>query len=126
MLFILKETAFERVVARITANAAERIENEVKGLTTVTKLNSEITSLRENLETLKIEKARREEEMDRREREIEHKVGLERKRQAVELEASKREAIVSVREENLKADQSRFEEQMKFQSARRRTRSISV
>jgi hypothetical protein len=74
--------------------------------------------LREEIETLTIEKERREEEFARREREVEHKVGLERKRQEFEVDAAKREAVVTVREENLKADKKRFEEAMKAQSER--------
>lgn len=57
-------------------------------------------------------------EFAKREREIEHKVGLERERQKHELDAAKREALVGVREENLKADRDRFEAQMKFQEER--------
>lgn len=77
-----------------------------------------LTALKEEIETLKIEKGRREEEFQRREREVEHKVGLERKRQEFEVSSAKREATLSVREENLKADRARFEEQMKFHDKR--------
>lgn len=78
----------------------------------------ELTKLREEIETLKIEKGRREEEYSKRDREIEHKIGLERKRQEFEVAQSKREATVSIREENLKADRDRFESQMKFHDER--------
>ena len=46
----------------------------------------ETAELRRDIEQLKIEKARREEESAAKEREIEHKVGLERKRQEFERE----------------------------------------
>ncbi|KKK93068.1 hypothetical protein LCGC14_2696590, partial [marine sediment metagenome] len=58
------------------------------------------------------------EDRAKKDREIEHKVGLERTRQKFEGEQAKREAIVTVREENLTADRTRFEEQMKFQQDR--------
>lgn len=84
----------------------------------VSGLSKKISDQRKELETQKIEKARREEEFEKREREIEHKVGLERTRQEFEMEQAKREATVTVREENLSADRKRFEEQMKFQEER--------
>lgn len=77
-----------------------------------------LAQLREEIETLRIEKGRREEEFAKQSREVEHKVGLERKRQEFEVSSAKREATLSVREENLKADRARFEEQMKFQTKR--------
>ncbi len=78
----------------------------------------DVTQLREEIETLKIEKGRKEEEFAKKEREIEHKVGLERKRQEFEIEQAKRETTVAVREENLKADKDRFAEQLKFHEDR--------
>lgn len=81
-------------------------------------LSEQVKRLMREVETLKIEKARQEEEQNRREREVEHKVGLERKRQEFEVEQAKREALVAVREENLEADRNRFEEQMKFTASR--------
>jgi hypothetical protein len=67
------------------------------------------------IEDLKIERDRRQEEYDRREREVEHKVGLERKRQEFEIVQTKRETTVQVREENLEADKERFKAEMEFQ-----------
>lgn len=77
-----------------------------------------VQELRKEVETLETEKARRTEEFATREREIEHKVGLERKRQEFELGAAKREATLAVREENLAADRKRFEDQMSFHEKR--------
>lgn len=48
-------------------------------------------------------------------REVEHKVGLERKRQEFEIQQAKRETEVKVREENLAADKERFKAEMNFQ-----------
>lgn len=77
-----------------------------------------LLKLREEIETLKIGKARLEEENARAMREVEHKVGLERKRQEFEVDAAKREVTLKVREENLQADQRRFKDQMEFHEKR--------
>lgn len=77
-----------------------------------------VSSLREQIETLRIEKGRREEEIARKEREITHKVGLERTRQEFEVEQAKRETTVTLREENLKADRERFTTEMAFTTER--------
>jgi predicted nuclease with TOPRIM domain len=94
------------------------VDEELKGLRSVTDLNKKVKELRGQIETLEIEKERADEDFARREREIEHKIGLERKRQEFEVEAAKREATVSLREENLAADRQRFESQMEFQTER--------
>jgi predicted nucleic acid-binding Zn-ribbon protein len=57
----------------------------------------------------------REKEKHAREiRETEHMVGLQRKRGEFETEAAEREARLAVREENLQAQQDRFDEHVKF------------
>lgn len=111
MLWILGSGKAGDTLKRMVTDAFERAERSLAGI-------RDITDLREEIETLKIEKARREEEYARREREVEHKVGLERKRQAVELANATREATLKVREENLAADKTRFAEEMKFQRER--------
>ena len=118
MLIILGKRSFEKQVARIAEDAERRIADELKGIKSVTDLSGKVKELRQQIETLEIEKARREEDGKRREREIEHKIGLERKRQEFELESGKKDAILKVREENLSADKKRFEEQMKFHEKR--------
>jgi chromosome segregation ATPase len=77
-------------------------------------LSDQIVRLKTQIADLKIEKSRIEEEQERKEREVDHKIGLERKRQEFEIEVAKRETTVTVREENLAATQQRFEEQMAF------------
>jgi hypothetical protein len=118
MLIVIGKSKFENTLKSLWEDAMSRVQEELKGLRTVTDLGQKVRQQREELETLKIEKARREEEFAKREREIEHKVGLERKRQEQDLAAAKREATLDVREENLKADRERFEKEMKFQSDR--------
>lgn len=105
------ERVVRETVERIVKNALADAES---GLVAAGK----ITQLREELETLRIEKGRKEEEFAKKEREIEHKVGLERKRQEFEIEQAKRETAVQVREENLSADRKRFEEQLEFHQQR--------
>jgi hypothetical protein len=108
------EKALRAVVEDIIAKASD----DLQGIRSLHDLHVAEGKLRSEIETLKIEKGRREEEFNRKEREVEHKVGLERKRQEFELSSGKREATLSVREENLAADRKRFEEQMKFHEDR--------
>lgn len=118
MLIVIGKNRFQSTLKALWEDAMSRVQEELKGIRSVADLGQKVRQQREELETLKIEKARREEEYARKEREIEHKVGLERERQKVELENAKRDATLTVREENLKADRKRFEEQMKFQEER--------
>lgn len=77
-----------------------------------------IADLEKEVTRLTIEADRKKEEWERREREIEHKIGLERKRQEFEIQQAKRDTSVTVREENLKADKERFKAEMDFQRER--------
>lgn len=87
-------------------------------LKTAAALEEEIRQLRQAREVELIEAARKTEAHDREKRDIEHMVGLEKKRQEVEIEQAKKEATLAVREENLQADRERFEENMKFVTER--------
>jgi hypothetical protein len=106
------------VLTELQKDILARVEGDLKGIRSVVDLAAKVKSLREEKEKLEIEAARRDETFARKEREIEHKVGLERKRQEFELASGKREATLSVREENLAADRKRFEEQMAFHEKR--------
>jgi hypothetical protein len=104
---------------RVVRETVERIvKDALQDAETALASAGKITKLREELETLRIEKSRKEEEFAKKEREIEHKVGLERKRQEFEIEQAKRETSVTVREENLNADRKRFVEQLDFHQKR--------
>ncbi len=105
-------------LANLQKDIVARVEHDLLGIKNVVDLSAKVKSLREEKEKLEIEKAQREEAFARKEREIEHKIGLERKRQEFELASGKREATLSVREENLAADRKRFEEQMAFHEKR--------
>ena len=108
----------QQTVESAVQSAQERIKRDLRGLEKVTALSDRIVTMKEQIEDLRIQKSRREEEFEKREREIEHKVGLERKRQEFEVEHAKREALVAVREENLRAQQEAFEERMTFMTER--------
>lgn len=118
MLIVIGKSKFEAALKQLWDDAVSKVNDELAGIRSLRDLSAKVKQTRDELETLKIEKARKDEEYARKEREIEHKVGLERERQKVELENAKREAAVSVREENLKADRKRFEDQMKFHEDR--------
>lgn len=112
------EEQIKQTVRDILGRALSETETMLGKLKGSFDLAKHVSELREQIETLKIEKARKDEEHARREREVEHKVGLERKRQEFEIAQAKREATVAVREENLKADRERFESQLKFHEKR--------
>lgn len=112
------EKSVRESVERIVQNALAQTDTTLAKLRQMVDYGAEVLKLREEIETLKIEKGRKEEESARKEREIEHKVGLERKRQEFEVEAAKRDATLTVREENLAADRKRFEDQMAFHEKR--------
>lgn len=78
-------------------------------------LADQITDLKRQIADLKADESRIREEHARERREVEHQVGLQRKRQEFELESAKRDTELTVREENLHAEQERFDRDMTFQ-----------
>lgn len=113
-----QQRTLARAIQAVADDAIQRVQAEMVGLRSVGELTAKIIKLKGEVSDLEIAKATREEEFARREREVEHKVGLERKRQEFELESGKRDAVLKVREENLAADKKRFEEQMAFHEKR--------
>lgn len=118
MLIVIGKDRFTKTIAELHKDALSMVEGELRGIRSVADLAGKVKSLRTEVEKLETEKSRKTEEFARREREVEHKVGLERKRQEFELESGKRDAVLKVREENLAADRKRFEEQMQFHDER--------
>ncbi len=118
MFWNTTEARIKKTVETLFRRVLEDAETTLGKIQTITDLNTRVTDLQMSLVELEIQKDRKDEDFAKREREIEHKVGLERTRQKFEVENSKREATVTVREENLTADRNRFEEQMKFQQER--------
>ena len=113
----LREIIREAVEA-VAKDEEARLRRRLSGFRDVESLQQKVLALKENVEDLEISKARKTEEFAKREREIEHKVGLEKKRQEFEIDQAKRETTVAIKEENLAADKERFEEQMKFHEER--------
>jgi SMC interacting uncharacterized protein involved in chromosome segregation len=81
-------------------------------------LSTRVVSLEREKTKKEIELDRVKEQHERERREIEHMVGLHKKRTEQEIEIAKREQVVTLREENLKADRDRFEQQMEFMQKR--------
>ena len=84
-------------------------------------LSARIAGLEREKTAKEIELDRVKEQHEREKRDIEHMVGLHKDRVKQEIELAKREQTITVREENLKADRERFEEQMKFMQQRMET-----
>ena len=115
MLVVIGSGRLQSVIAGAVKSAQEQSEKDARS---ALETSASIVDLRKQLTALEIERDRKNEEWARREREIEHKVGLERKRQEVEIEQAKRETAVTVREESLKAEKERFKSEMDFQRKR--------
>ena len=81
-------------------------------------LSKEVVKLKNELTTLGIEKSKVEERHAKEERELKHMIGLEKKRQEVELVQASKAATLSVREEALAAERKRFDDQMAFREKR--------
>lgn len=96
------EARAERLLGKI-----DSLKEQILGL-------GQVRDLKEQISALEIERSKKQEEYDRQERELRHQIGLEKKRQEFEVDAAKRDAVLAVREENLKKAQERFEEQLKF------------
>lgn len=114
MLIIGGEKKINDAIQRITRSVINDVQIGLDKIKSYTDLTEKVKDLRETIETLKIERSRIQEEHAKREREIEHKLGLERKRQEMELELAKREAVLDVNEKNLQSERDQFEKQMEF------------
>lgn len=112
------ESTLQQTVEAVVTRALRDTESALHNIKYMGELAGEVKKLRGEIETLEIEKSKREELVARERREIEHKVGLERRRQEQELALAKREAQVESKETALAKDQARFEAQMKFHESR--------
>lgn len=83
-----------------------------------TALSAEVITLKRQIADLQIDKSRIVEDNAKQERELRHMIGLEKRRQEVEIEQAKRDTSLTVREGNLAAEKQRFEEQLKFNTER--------
>lgn len=116
------ESRLDRVVRDLSEQVKQSVEKEMRerfsDMGEFNKLGQRLRNLREEIVKLEVERDKKQEDFARREREIEHKVGLEKKRQEQELALAKREAQVAGQEAALTADRKRFEEQMEFHQER--------
>ncbi len=110
MILIASREEKELIQRLRTIGAGE--EQSVSGL------SATVLALKKQIATLEIEKSQKEETHAREERELRHMIGLEKKRQEVEIQQAKKETELTVREGNLAAEKTRFEEQLKFNTAR--------
>lgn len=98
--------------------AVTELRGERAATSKIRDMEREYADTKRQLTDLQIEFDKEKEKHAREKREVEHLVGLERKRSEFEREAAVTEAKVAVREENLSAEQKRFEDQMKFITTR--------
>ncbi len=84
----------------------------------VSGLSAEVLTLKQQIAQLNIDKSKIEEEHAREDRELRHMIGLEKRRQEVEIQQAKKDTELTVREGNLAAEKTRFEEQLKFNTER--------
>jgi hypothetical protein len=101
------------------------LKQEREAQTSALEANRTVETLKRQITDLEITKAKIVEDNAREKREVTHMVGLERKRQEFEaeqarksIETAREEAILEVREENLKAERVAFEKSMDFQQKR--------
>lgn len=101
------------------------LKAERAAVTTERDAAKRVKSLQEQISRLEIDKGKIVEDNAREKREVTHMVGLERKRQEFEaeqarkgIETARAQAVLEVREENLKQEREAFEAHMKFQNDR--------
>lgn len=98
--------------------AVTELKGERAATSKIRDMEREYAETKRQLTDLQIEFDKEKEKHEREKREVEHLVGLERKRSEFERESAVTEARIAVREENLSAEQKRFEDQMKFITTR--------
>lgn len=112
-----------RLIATIEELSAEvaGLRGEATSRQSETRLHEQIRWLEQAISDLEIGKAKLEEANARDQREVEHKIGLERRRQEVdaeaamkEVEVARREAVLEVRETSLAEATEQFDKQLTF------------
>lgn len=102
----------------IVSKEEKELLQRLRALEPVGALSEQVVKLKKEICDLEIGKAKAKETHDREERELRHMIGLEKKRQEVEIAQAKRETELLVREGNLKAERARFDENLKFNTER--------
>lgn len=100
-------------IGQLSKQVAE-LRGERDAIEAARQLTEERTHLRDEIETLTIEKGRREEDFAREKREVEHATGLHRRQTEWERKKAVEEAKLEVQKGNLDAERVRFAEQIKF------------
>lgn len=102
----------------IVSKEEKELIERLRKLEPITALSEEVLSLKREIANLEITKSKQKEDHDKQERELRHMIGLEKKRQEVEIAQAKRDTELTVREGNLAAEKKRFEESLKFNTER--------
>lgn len=102
----------------IVSKEEKELIERLRKLEPVSALTDQVLMLKKQIAELEITKSKREEEHAKQERELRHMIGLEKKRQEVEIAQAKKETELNVREGNLAAERARFEENLKFNTTR--------
>lgn len=110
-----RDTMVKEIAEEVARQMEARQRRDLSALRQLEEVSQRVTQLKEQLETLRIEKARKEEDHDRREREIQHKLGLHREQVEQESKFAKQEAELEVRKQNLAQEQENFQKQLQFQ-----------
>lgn len=114
--FDRKETALQAAQRDLLADEISELTREVRGLRQERDNTAELNTLRQQVETLKLEKDRLVESNDRKIRETEHAVGLLKQKNEQDTANAIREAELKVREDNLSIEQERFKADMDFRT----------
>lgn len=91
-----------------------RLQGESDAIDQRRSLMDERDDLQTQIQTLTIERDRKEEDFARQRREVEHSTGLHRKQSEWERQKAVEEAKLTVQQENLSLDRQRFEDQLAF------------
>jgi DNA anti-recombination protein RmuC len=110
------DTRLERLTVEIRtlSQRVAELKGERDAVGTETTLSKRIIELEREKTEKEIALARVLEDHQREKREIDHKIGLHRQRVEQEIELSRKEAVLDVREENLTKDRERFEKEMDY------------
>lgn len=116
MKLFQKDPVKEKLLAEIEklSKLVAELNGEKESRREELKITNSYVVLKKKLTDLEIEYEKEKEKHEREKRDVEHMVGLERKRQEFEIGQAKREVTITVREENLAAERTRFEDHMTF------------
>jgi len=118
MIFFRQKAIESQVKSQVEGLVAKKLDEVISVFKEREALEAQRDALRKQVADLEIERDKRLEEFGRKEREIQHMVGLHKTRMEHEKETAKTEALLQVREENLKASEDRFKQQLDFHEKR--------